>query len=387
MGPLEGLRVLEFAGLGAAPFAAMALADMGADVTRVDRITPQESVVRTDARLDLLNRGRRSVAIDLKVQAGISVVHHFIAGADVVLEGWRPGVAERLGIGPDECHQLNRRLIYGRVTGWGRDGPYASMAGHDLNYIGLAGVLEPIGTAGGPPAVPLNLLGDFAGGGLSLAFGVVCALHETSRSGIGQVVDAAMIDGAALLNTMLYGSIAQEMWPGPRGTNIIDGGSHFMNVYRCSDGNYVSVAAAEPRFYAELLARLGLNPTGLPNQTDRSQWPAMKQRLAAIFATRDRSAWSELFAGTDGCVAPVLSPREAPMHPHNQYRETFINVDGVTQPAPTPRFDRTPARIRRGPAVPGEHTHELLAERGYSEAAIAALVAAGTVLDGQRRSG
>lgn len=378
-GPLSGLRVTELAGLGAAPFAGLLLADLGAEVVRVDRLVPGESAVPNEPRLDLLNRGRRSIAIDLKNPKGTELVLQLVRASDVLLEGFRPGVTERLGLGPDECMSANPRLVYGRVTGWGREGPYADRAGHDLNYIALAGTLEPIGTAGGPPVAPLNHLGDFAGGGMLLALGVLSAVYESSRSGFGQVVDAAMIDGAALLNTMLYGSLASGMWPGPRGTNIIDSGAHFMNVYECSDGTYMSVAAAEPRFYSILLERLGLVEAELPTRLDREQWPVMKEHFANIFRQRSRAEWCDIFEGLDACVAPVLSPGEAPEHPHNRARATFMQIDGVVQPSPAPRFARTPAEMPSRPPVPGEHTREVLVALGISEKTVDALEAEGVI--------
>jgi alpha-methylacyl-CoA racemase len=374
-GPLAGYRVVEIAGIGPGPFAAMMLADMGADVLRVDR---KNAVTGGDAATpprDLLNRGRRSVGVDLKQPGGAEVVLRLVAQADALIEGFRPGVAERLGIGPGECRERNPRLVYGRMTGWGQDGPLAGAVGHDINYISLAGALGAIGRAGEAPVPPLNLVGDFGGGGMLLAFGVVCALLEAARSGQGQVVDAAMIDGSALLMTMFHGMTASGSWRPERGTNLLDSGAPFYDVYETADGGYVSVGSLEPQFYAELLRLTGLGETTADRsaQLDRSQWPAMKKRLAEVFRSKTRDEWSALMEGSDVCFAPVLSMAEAPAHPHHAARHTFTEVAGVPQAAPAPRFSRTPGVISRPPAHPGQHTEEALRDWGFSPGELAEL--------------
>jgi alpha-methylacyl-CoA racemase len=329
-GPLAGVRVVELAGLAPAPFGCMVLADLGADVVLVDR--PGGSYPPPGP----LQRGRRTVTLDLKTEAGVASLRQLSARADVFVEGFRPGVAERLGFGPSAMSKINPRLVYARMTGWGQHGPLAARAGHDIDYIAVAGALEPLGTA------PLNLLGDFAGGGMLLAVGILAALLERASSGQGQVIDVAMVDGSALLTTFLHGMLSAGLWPHPRGGNLLDGGAPFYDTYETSDGALMAVGALEPAFYAALLDGLGL--TGpLPAQYDRDGWPALRAQFAARFASRTRDEWTAVFAGTDACVAPVLSPREAPAHPHNRARETFVEVDGVTQPAPAPRFGRTPA--------------------------------------------
>ncbi len=361
-GPLRGLRIVELAGIGPGPFCAMMLADMGADVVRVDRASfaaggPDPGGVPQG----ILHRSRRSVGIDLKHPDGVETLLGLVAGSDGLLEGYRPGVAERLGFGPQPCHERNPRLVYGRMTGWGQSGPLAHTAGHDINYLGLAGLLAHLGTAGGPPIVPLPLIGDFAGGAMFLAFGMVCALLEASRSGLGQVVDAAVLDGAASLGTVYHGLRADGLWSEERGTNFNDGGSHYYNIYECSDGQHITLGSYEPAFYAELLRRLGMDDDPrLPDQHDPAAWPSMKQRLSTLFKTRTRAQWCELLEGTDVCFAPVLSLTEAPLHPHNVARGTFLACAGVTQPAPAPRFSRTPGAVQNTPAGPGEHTDEVL---------------------------
>jgi alpha-methylacyl-CoA racemase len=379
-GPLHGIRVVELAALGPVPFAAMVLADLGADVVTIDKAavclgSPPESV-----KHNVYGRGRRSVGVDLKHADGPEVVARICEQADVFIEGMRPGVAERLGVGPDVLRARNPRLVYGRMTGWGQDGPLADRAGHDIDYIAVAGPLFHIGRAGQPPTVPLNVVGDFGGGGMLLALGVCAALVERSVSGEGQVVDAAMVDGAALLLAPLFAANTTGFWHPERGTNGLDGGAHFYDTYECADGGFVAVGAIEPQFYAQLLAGLGLDgATNLPDQDDESQWPAMKERFAAIFRTRTRDDWIAHFDGTDACVAPVLSMDEVADHPHLQARGTYVERDGVVQPGPAPRFSRTPAALDRPPAPPGLHTDEVLAERGFAAAEIAALRAAGTV--------
>jgi alpha-methylacyl-CoA racemase len=344
MGPLDGVRVLEIASLAPAPFGCMVLADLGAEVLCVDRAA---GGVRRGQPLGApLGRGRRSVAVDLKHPDGPAAVLRLVESADVLVEGFRPGVTERLGIGPEACQARNPRLVYARMTGWGQDGPLAQRAGHDINYIAVAGALEPIGRPGEPPVPPLNLVGDFGGGGMLLALGVVAALFERERSGAGQVVDVAMVDGAALLTGFVHGMRAAGMWSDRRGENLLDGSAPFYDTYETADGRYVAVGAIEPAFYAALLAGLGLDGEDLPGQLDRDGWPAVRARFAAVFAGRTRDEWAAHFAGTDACVTPVLAPGEAPGHPHNTARGTFFTADGAVQPAPAPRFSRTPGEAR-----------------------------------------
>ena len=336
-GPLEGVRIIELAGLGPAPFAGMMLSDAGADIIRIDRSDRATYPPHQDPHVDLMNRGRRSVAVDLKHPDGVALVLQLVEAADGLMEGFRPGVAERLGIGPEECLARNRKLVYGRMTGYGQDGPMAMAAGHDIDYIALSGALDAIGRAGDRPVPPLNLVGDFGGGGMLLAYGMVAAILNARTTGEGQVVDAAMVDGAASLMTMTYTLRSAGIWQDARGTNLLDTGAHFYEVYETSDGGYMGVGAIEPQFYAELMRLLGLGDDDLSTQNDRTTWPAMKERFAAIFATRTRAEWEAVFAGSDACVAPVLSAGEAPEHPHNKVRGTFTEVAGVVQPAPSPR--------------------------------------------------
>jgi alpha-methylacyl-CoA racemase len=338
MTPLHGIRVLELAGLAPGPFGCMVLADLGADVVRIDR--PGGDALA--APPGPLQRGRRAVTLDLKTDAGVRDLLRLVARADVLVEGFRPGVAERLGFGPAACDPINPRLVYARMTGWGQDGPLAARAGHDIDYIATAGALEPLGRPGERPHAPLNLLGDFAGGGMLLAVGVLAALLERERSGRGQVVDAAMVDGAALLTSFLHGMLGAGMWQRPRGENLLDGGAPFYDTYRTSDGRFMAVGALEPAFYRALLDGLGLAGDALPDQYDEAGWPVLRECFARRFAERTRAEWTEVFAATDACVAPVLSPAEAPDHPHHRARGTFVDVAGVTQPAPAPRFGRTP---------------------------------------------
>ena len=379
MGPLSGTRVVEIAGIGPGPFCAMMLADMGADVIRVDRASAVRGGDPDRPPLDIMARGRRSIGVDLKSSHGVELVLRLVESADALIEGFRPGVAERLGIGPDDCLARNPRLVYGRMTGWGQDGPYASVAGHDINYISLAGVLHAIGREGEAPVPPLNLVGDFGGGGMYLAFGTVCALLEARHSGEGQVVDAAMVDGAASLMTFMSGLRLSGMWSPHRGTNLLDTGAHFYNVYETSDGGYISLGPIEPQFYAELREKLGLDGPQWDGQGDRSRWPELKRELAAVIARRTRDEWCELLEGSDTCFAPVLSPAEAPEHPHNRHRGTFAEVAGVVQPAPAPRFSRTAADIRRPPPHAGQHTEEILQELGLDHAERRALHDSGAV--------
>jgi len=379
MGPLAGLKVIEIAGIGPGPFCGMMLADLGADVVRVDRA---QNVQGGDPALppgDLLARGRRSIGVDLKSPDGVGVVLDLVATADVLIEGFRPGVAERLGIGPEECLARNPRLVYGRMTGWGQAGPWAPMAGHDIDYIALAGALDPIGRAGEAPLPPINLVGDFGGGGMYLAFGVLAGVYEAQRSGKGQVIDAAMVDGAASLMTMTHSFRAMGMWKDERGTNMLDTGAHFYEVYETADAQFLAVGAIEPQFYDALLDGLGLDKADLPWQHDREQWPALKEQFAGIIKTKTRDEWMAIFDGTDACVAPVLSIPEALEHPHNVERGTFVEVAGIPQPGPAPRFDRTPAAIKGPPAHAGQHTDEILREAGIDDDAIAKLKASRAV--------
>jgi alpha-methylacyl-CoA racemase len=365
-GPLSGIRVIEVAGIGPGPFCAMVLADLGAEVVRIDRsaaVRPGPADER--ARYDVLARGRRSIGLDLKHPEGVAALLRMVEKADVLTEGFRPGVMERLGVGPEPCLARNPRLVYGRMTGFGQEGPLAQAAGHDINYIALAGVLAHIGRKGEAPLPPLNLVGDFGGGGMLLALGVCAALVERASSGKGQVVDAAMVDGAALLMAFIHGFYSLGGW-GERGTNLLDTGAHFYETYETQDGKYVSVGSIEPQFYAELVRLSGLESEPLPAQMDRSQWPALKARLAAIFKSKTRDEWCRIMEGTDVCFAPVLTIPEAYAHPHNRARGTFVKVAGIEQPGPAPRFSRTPCEIERPPPAAGEHTDEALGAWGFS---------------------
>lgn len=378
-GPLTGLKVIELGGIGPGPFCAMLLADMGADVLRLDRIVPSDSGVHMDHRFNLLNRGRRSVAIDLKRPEAVALVRRLAASADAALEGFRPGVAERLGVGPDNLLACNSRLVYGRMTGWGQDGPLAQAPGHDMNYISLSGALHTIGERDGPPVPPLNLVGDFGGGAMYLAFGMVCAMLEAARSGRGQVVDAAMVDGSAHLMTLIYGMYAAGAWTDRRGDNRLDSGAPWYSVYRTRDNRYVSLASNEPRFYLQTLALLGLAGASLPDQHDREGWPVLRELFAQAFSTRTREEWCALAEGTDVCLAPVLSLAEAPHHPHNVARGTFVEIDGIVQPGPAPRFSRTKPSLRRGAPAPGAHTAEALCDWGIGADEIETLCNAGVL--------
>jgi alpha-methylacyl-CoA racemase len=376
MGPLTGTKIIEIAGIGPGPFAAMMLADMGADVLRIDRIAgkPPSRPPR-----DVLNRSRQSVGVNLKRPEGVALVLRLCEGADALLEGFRPGVMERLGLGPDACFARNTKLVYGRMTGFGQEGPLAQAAGHDINYIALSGALHAIGRSGDAPLPPLNLVGDFGGGGMLLAFGVVCALLEAQRSGRGQVVDAAMVDGSALLMAMFFGMRAMGFHNEQRGTNLLDTGAHFYETYETADGKHVAIGAIEPQFYAELLQRIGLAGEALPAQMDRARWPELKLKLAAVFKQKTRAEWCALLEGSDACFAPVLSMSEALEHPHMRARSSFVEVDGLAQPSPAPRFSRSTLDAPRPPSHPGADTQAGLERWGVSADEIAALRAAGAV--------
>jgi len=382
-GPLAGHRIIELAGIGPGPMAAMLLADLGAEVIRVERAAAARGPAPDEPHVDITLRGRRNLALDLKQPDGVAVLLDLVERADALVEGFRPGVMERLGVGPHDCHARNPRLVYGRMTGWGQDGPWSTAAGHDINYISLAGALAHFRREGQPPTPPLNMVGDYGGGAMFLAFGVVCALLEAQRSGQGQVVDAAMVDGTALLMSVFWTlreiGAFDEQHPG---TNLLDTGAHFYDVYECRDGTYVSIGSIEPQFYAELLKRLRLDgDERFAAQLDRAGWPQLKDQLAALFKSRTRDEWCALLDGTDVCFAPVLTMSEAVVHPHNAARQTFVEVGGRIQPAPAPRFSRTPAAIGLPPAYPGQHSREILVDWGLDAERVETLIAAGTVVD------
>jgi len=372
-GPLAGLRVLEFEAIGPGPFAAMMLADMGADVLLVDRPGGNDLGLGHQRRHEVMLRGRRSVTLDLKSADGAAAALRLAERADAIVEGFRPGVMERLGLGPEVLLARNAKLVYGRMTGWGQAGPLAARAGHDINYIALAGALHAIGRAGEAPVPPLNLVGDFGGGGMLLAFGIACGVIEARQSGRGQVVDAAMVDGAALLATMFSGMLAAGSWSEARGANLLDGGAPWYDTYATRDGKHVSIGAIEPKFYAELLQRLGLDAASLPRQHDRAGWPLLRERFAAAFSQRSRDEWCAVFEGSDACFAPVLSFSESRRHPHVAARHGTVELAGIEQPAPAPRFDRTPGAARRPPPERGEGGAEALADWGFDANAIAEL--------------
>ena len=377
-GPLSHLTVIELAGIGPGPFACMLLADMGARVIRIDRApSPSkgglDDLMRNDSVVD---RGRESLSLNMKEPRAVEAVLRLVEKADILIEGFRPGVAEKLGLGPALCHARNQRLVYGRMTGWGQNGPLAQTAGHDINYVALSGALHAIGTAA-QPLPPLNLVGDYGGGGMLLAVGVLAALAQSQQSGQGQVVDAAMTDGAALLMAAQYGLMAKGFWKDARESNFLDGAAHFYGTYECQDGKHVSVGAIEPQFYRQLLTLCGITDSHFEQQLEQGEWPALRAKLAAVFRTRTRAQWCEVLEGTDACFAPVLSMREVAEHPHNAARGTFVQPDGVVQPAPAPRFDRTPSALPPKAPRTGEHTAQVLAGAGYTPADIDALVSAG----------
>ena len=372
-GPLAGLKVLEVGGIGPGPFCGMLLADMGADVIRIDRLEPSDGGSPVDRRFNLLLRGRRSVGLDLKKPEAVAAVKRLAADSDILIEGFRPGVMERLGLAAEVCLALNPRLVYGRMTGWGQSGPLAQATGHDINYLALTGALHAIGPKDGPPSIPLNLIADFGGGAMYLAFGILCAALEAKSSGRGQVVDAAMIDGVTSLMTMVYGLYAAGYWTDQRGSNRLDSGAPFYNVYETKDGRHIALGSNEARFWRTTLRLLGLREEDVPHQHDKASWPALKQTFAEIFRTKTRDEWCEVFAGTDACFAPVLSLAEAPQHPHQVARGNFVDVEGIRQPAPAPRFSRSAPAIQRPPSAEGEHTEEVLRACGFDDAEVAAL--------------
>ncbi|MDR5744966.1 CaiB/BaiF CoA-transferase family protein [Caballeronia sp. LZ029] len=379
-GPLAGIRIVELGGVGPAPFCCMLLADLGADIVRIDRPPGYDGGAPVEHRFNLLHRGRRSAALDLKKAEATDAVLKLVRSADALIEGFRPGVAEKLGLGPDACLAVNPALVYGRMTGWGQDGPLAQAPGHDINYISLTGVLHSVGRAQGGPAIPLNLAGDFGGGSLYLALGVVSALLERQRSGKGQVIDAAMVDGSASLMTLFYGLRAGDYWRDERGVNRLDSGAPWYNVYETKDARWLSLGSNEARFWRNTLALLDLREDEMPAQHDRAQWPAVHAIFATRFRTRTRDEWCALAQGREVCIAPVLSMAEAPDHPHLRARETFVENDGVMQPAPAPRFSRTPGAIQRPPPAPGENTDAVLADWGFTPDELNALREAGAIV-------
>ena len=375
MGPLKGLKIIEMAGIGPGPFCGMVLADLGAEVIRVDRA----SAAGTGTRQEPANRGKRSIAIDLKSPEGIEVVLKLIDRSDAIFEGFRPGVMERLGLGPDVCLGRNKKIVFGRMTGWGQDGPLANAAGHDINYISLSGALAAIGRPDSTPVPPLNLIGDFGGGGMLLALGLVSALLEAKGSGEGQIVDAAMTDGSALLMTMIYSMKGSGFWQDSMGSNLLDGGAHFYDTYECKDGKFISIGSIEPQFYKLLRELANLEDSIYDNQMSRENWPDLKKEIAKVFLNKTRDEWCDLMEGTDVCFAPVLSMWEAPQHPHNIARKTFIELEGLDQPAPAPRFSKTVSEVRSPPALAGEHTDEILNEIGIDSNQIKTLRTQGGV--------
>lgn len=370
MGPLTGFRIVEIAGIGPGQFCGMLLADMGAQLMRIDRKADADPDIGIPAKFNLMNRSRPAIGVDLKSPPGVDLVLRLCENADALFEGFRPGVMERLGLGPGDCMARNASLVYGRMTGWGQTGPLADAVGHDGNYAALAGVISAIGERDGPPSIPLNLTADFGGGGAYLAMGILAALLETSRSGKGQIVDAAMVDGAASLMTLFYGLHAGGFWLDQRGSNILDGAAPFYRAYRTSDEQYVIVCAIEQRFFRALIELLGVDDIGLAEQHDKSKWPQQIERFEAVFASKTRDEWCELLEGTDACFAPILSLTEAPRHPHNEARKTFVTVDGIQQPAPAPRFSRTKSEIQNAPGEAGENDRKALLNWGLSESEV-----------------
>ena len=369
MGPLQGIKIIEMAGIGPGPFCGMVLADLGAEIIRVDRA----SAAGTGSRQDPANRGKKSIAVDLKSAEGVEVVLKLVETADAIFEGFRPGVMERLGLGPDICAARNKKIVFGRMTGWGQYGPLSQAAGHDINYISITGALAAIGRPDSPPVPPLNLVGDFGGGGMLLALGLVSALLESKSSGKGQVIDAAMTDGSALLMSMFYSMKASGAWNEEVGTNFLDGGAHFYDSYECKDGKYISIGSIEPQFYAMLREVAELKDPIFDNQMSRKEWPEKKEAITKIFLAKTRDEWCDLMEGTDICFAPVLSMWEAPDHPHNVARKTFIELEGLSQPAPAPRFSRTEVEVSSPPSIAGEHTDSILKDLGYDETEISSL--------------
>ena len=376
MGPLNGFKIIELAGIGPGPFCGMMLADMGAEVIRVERIGAAQA---TQAPKDVLTRSRRSIALDLKSPEGVETVLRLVEKADGLIEGFRPGVTERLGLGPEHCHGRNPRLVYGRMTGWGQEGPMAQAAGHDINYIALAGALHAIGRPGERPVPPLNLVGDFGGGGMLLAYGMVCGLLEVTKSNQGQVIDAAMVDGAAALMAMFYSMSASGAFDTQRGTNLLDGGAHFYDTYETADGEHISIGSIEPQFYALLMEKAGLDPDYFQPQMERGRWVELKAKLTEVFLSKTQAQWCEIMEGSDVCFAPVLDLIDAAEHPHNKAREVYQTVGGMLQPSPAPRFSRTPAGAVQAPRVPGEDSADVLSDFGLSAEEIAALTDQGVV--------
>ena len=377
MGPLSGLKILEFEAIGPGPFCGMMLADMDADVLLLDRAGDSGLGLGSNRATDVMMRGRRSVTLDLKTGAGVQAALQLADRADAIIEGFRPGVMERLGLGPDVLLARNPKLVYGRMTGWGQEGPLAPRAGHDINYIALTGVLHAIGRKGEAPVPPLNLVGDFGGGGMLLAFGIACGIIEAQRSGKGQVVDAAMVDGASTLAAMFAGMMARNQWSETRGDNVLDSGAPWYDTYETKDGKYVAIGSIEPKFYAELLERMGLAQEALPKQFDRAHWPALRKRFADTFKSKTRDEWDRVFDGSDACFAPVLTFSEARSHPHMAARSTFIDVGKVNQPAPSPRLSRTPGAVLRAAPERGQGGKQALADWGFSPAEVQSLKAMG----------
>ena len=371
MGPLDGLKVIEIGGIGAGPFCGQMLGDLGADVIRVDRKDEPRGIV--DPKYDTWNRSCRSIILDLKKPEGVEVALRILEHSDALIEGFRPGVMERLGLGPDICFGRNPKIVYGRITGWGQDGPLKYAAGHDINYLSVAGILNVLGRAGEKPVPPINLIADLGGGGMLLAFGIMCAIHEAQKSGLGQVVDAAMLDGAATLMGWIYGLWEAGLWNEQRGTNRLDSGAHFYDAYETADGKWISIGSVETQFYERLLDLAGIDDPDFEDQMNQKKWPGLKKKTEAVFKRKTRAQWSEIMEGADLCFTPVLSFEEAMKHPHNTERKTFENVGGSMQPAPAPRFSRTKPSKPKGAPEPGEHTDSVLLECGFEESQIAAL--------------